>query len=190
MASHKRSDSYYRSIDSLRESQYVIGAKDLELAQRLITAGTEHCKFLRQIFTTMDITAPRYWWSEMDTYKVGTVADSYSSMHKVRPLTKDDFEPDTYIDGDIQEHWEHTLELLNKIAGLYHETKDIKYLRQYKRVLPESFLQKRTWSANYAVLRNIIHQRKNHRLTEWTDGFIPALRRFPYADELLFFNND
>ncbi len=185
MSSYDRMDTHFHN----GEDQCIIGPKDMELAQRLIVAGPEHCKFLRQIFTTMDISAPRYWWSEMDTYKVGTAANSQSSMHKIRPLTKADFEADVMTNPTIEKHWEETIALLNELASQYHETKDIKYLREYKRLLPESFLQTRTWSANYAILRNIIHQRHNHRLTEWTYGFIPMLKLFPYADELLFYNN-
>ena len=179
-----------------------IGPNDLELAQRLILAGSEHGKFMRQIFVSVDITAPIYWWKEMDTYKVGTTANSTSTMHKLisKPITINDFEIDDYeesliidrgeeIDG-WQPHWhleaytERIIEGLEDLRQAYVNTKDRRYWKELIRWLPESYLQTRTWTANYAILRNIYFQRLNHKLTEWRK-FCEWIETLPYASELI-----
>ena len=180
-----------------------IGAKDLDLAQRMIKAGSPNDKFLRQIFVSVDITAPLYWWKEMDTYKVATVANSTSTMHKLAstPITKDCFEMDDYngslkvydrepynIDDYIDDIWDNIIDYCETLRKRYLETKDMKYWKELIRILPESWLQTRTWTANYAVLRQIFHWRKSHKLTEWW-SFCDWIRSLPYAEQLITFEN-
>ena len=188
-----------------------IGPNDIDLAQRMIKAGTPNDKFLRQIFVSIDITAPLYWWKEMDTYKVGTTANSTSTMHKLAstPIAidcfeTDDYQPDLDIEPAISETdedenfiWsagyqiedmaESIIEDLEALRQRYLETKDKRYWKELIRWLPESWLQTRTWTADYAVLRNIIHWRSGHKLTEWHQ-FIDMCKSLPYAEELLFYN--
>jgi len=186
MNSHHLSDSY---IDN---NEYIIGEKDLKLAQTLIKSGTEHCKFLRQIQVWCDIDEPRYWWSEFDTYKVGTSANSSSTMHKLFnkkfPITKDMFVicPE---DEDIAEI------VIGRINEIREEWLTIECNQQYKdylllrakRLLMEGYLQLRTVNLSYAVIRNIILQRKNHRLKEeWQDIFCKWATTIPYSKELIF----
>jgi len=178
-----------------------IGPNDMDLAQRMIKAGTPNDKFLRQIFVSVDITAPLYWWKEMDTYKVGTTANSTSTMHKLAstPITMDCFEMDDFDettkvfdcepynpDVYIKECWEHIIEICEYLRQRFNETKDKKYWKELIRILPESWLQTRTFTCNYAVLRNIIHWRVGHKLTEWAQ-FIEWCRTLPYAEDLLFY---
>ena len=176
-----------------------IGPNDMKLAQTLIKAGPEHRKFLRQIFVSVDITAPLYWWKEMDTYKVGTVSDSCSTMHKLasNPITMDCFETDDYIgstkiydrepynkDATMDDIWKGLIEACETLRQRYNETHDKQYWKELVRILPESWLQKRTWTANYEVLRNIYFQRKNHKLSEW-HSFNAMVERLPYAKDLI-----
>lgn len=178
-----------------------LGPNDLSLAQKLIRAGAEHAKFLRQIFVSVDISAPIYWWKEMDTYKLGTTANSTSTMHKLtsKPITLDSFETDDYdrhliiYNDDTDEyfnHWhleryvERTIESLEDLRQMYLNTNDIKYWKELIRWLPESYIQTRTWTANYAVLRNIYFQRNNHKLTEWIQ-FCDWIFTLPYGGELI-----
>ena len=180
-----------------------IGAKDMDLATRMVKAGTPNDKFLRQIFVSVDITAPLYWWKEMDTYKVATTANSTSTMHKLAstPITKDCFEMDDYIgnlklydrepyntDDYVDDMWENIICYCETLRQRYNETKDIRYWKELIRILPEGWLQTRTWTADYSVLRNIIHWRKNHKLTEWHQ-FVEWASTLPYANELLLFEN-
>ena len=161
---------------------YMIGEKDLELAMKLVRAGAEHRKFLRQIFVSMDITAPLYWWKEMDTYKVGTTANSTSTMHTLhkRPLTIDDFSFDEV--GEIETQLICKLNSLIEIIQVYKDNlqEKEKYWRRLIQLLPSSFNQMRTWTSNYEVLRNIYHQRKNHKLSEWKE-FCRVLETLPYS---------
>lgn len=182
------------AVDSNNCKFLGIGPNDMDLAQRMIRAGSPNDKFLRQIFVSVDITAPLYLWKELDTYKVGTVANSTSTMHKLAstPITIDCFEID---DLDITAAYKSVLynpdtmiEYLEYLRQKYLETKDKKYWKELIRWLPEGWLQTRTWTANYAVLRNIIHWRKGHKLTEWK-SFIDWCHTLPYAEELLFFEN-
>lgn len=184
-----------------------IGPEDLFLAQRLIKAGSEHRKFMRQIFVSVDITAPLYWWKEMDTYKVGTVSNSTSTMHKLAstPITlkcfeTDDFNPDLIYykqeedaftpagENSIKQLSEFFIEQLEFLRQKYNETKDKRYWKELIRWLPESWLQTRTWTGNYENLLGICSkgQRRNHKLTEWSDAFISFARGLPYAQELIF----
>ena len=168
-----------------------IGPNDMDLAQRMIRAGSPNDKFLRQIFVSMDITAPLYWWKEADTYKVATTSNSTSTMHKLAttPITIDCFEMDDFqsIGRGSEKTWEIIISICEDLRQNYLKTKDKRYWKELIRILPESWLQTRTWTANYAVLRNIIHWRQNHKLSEWQQ-FIDHCRTLPYADELLFYN--
>lgn len=196
LESWDKSDSYWGNDESCLES-YVIGENDLELAQKLIKAGSEHRKFLRQIFVSVDITAPLYWWKEFDTYKVGTVNNSTSTMHKLAstPITMDCFEMDDFEnvnpfevfgrnDDDVITTFELFLTFLEELRLAYDKTKDKRYWKELIRLLPESWLQKRTVTINYENLLNIYHQRKNHKLTEW-HKFCEWVESLPYAKELI-----
>lgn len=182
---------------------YIIGEHDMQLAQKLIKGGPPHSKFLRQIFVTIDITAPLYWWKEMDTYKISTTANSTSTMHKLAstPITKECFEMDDYnnllmynkepyeIDNYTDDIWDEIICHCETLRKRYLETKDIKYWKELIRLLPESWLQTRTWTADYEVLRNIVHWRSKHKLTEWHQ-FVDFIKTLPYAKQLIFYNND
>jgi len=186
-----------------RMSKFIIGEKDLDLAQRLIKGGPPHSKFLRQIFVTIDITAPLYLFKELDTYKIGTTANSTSTMHKLAstPITKDCFEMDDYenikvydnepydIDDYTDDIWDEIIGHCETLRKRYLETKDIRYWKELIRLLPESWLQTRTWTADYEVLRNIVHWRSTHKLSEWRQ-FVGFIKTLPYAEELIFYNND
>jgi hypothetical protein len=181
-----------------------IGENDMKLAQSLIRAGSEHRKFLRQIFVSVDITAPLYWWKEFDTYKVGTVANSTSTMHKLAStqITMDCFEMDDFEHCDIESEdmvfplkfiWDSLVHDLEFLRQKYLATKDKRYWKELIRLLPESWLQKRTITMNYENILNMIHQRKNHKLNEWSgvdnpsnENFIKWAKTLPYAEELLF----
>lgn len=167
-----------------------LGPKDLKLAQTLIGAGTEHGKFLRQIYVSMDITAPLYWWKEMDTYKIGTTADSQSTMHKLtsEPITGTDFSFST-LDSDIQTLYAGAIWNCEWLRQKYNETHEEKYWKSLIQLLPSAYNQTRTWTANYAVLRNIYFQRKNHKLTEWHE-FCDQIKTLPWAEELICFKGE
>ena len=206
MESWGKSDSGMRGLNNT----LVIGKNDLQLAQTLIKAGSEHRKFMRQIFVCVDITAPLYWWKEFDTYKVGTVANSTSTMHKLAstPITKDCFEMDDFenvsyetfetgvefegfkelADYTVDYAWNGTLDCLEKLRQKYNETKDIRYWKELIRLLPESWLQKRTITMDYENLLAICSkgQRRFHKLTEWSRAFIDWARTLPCAQELIF----
>lgn len=184
----------------------LLGPKDLELAQKLIRAGSEHRKFLRQIFVSFDLTAPLYFWKEFDTYKIGTVANSTSTMHKLAstPITLDCFETDDYepnivvssgrsINGEweftVEDYTEDIIDICEKIRQKYLETKDKKYWKELIRWLPESWLQTRTITMSYENVFNIIHQRSNHKLSEW-NWLVNEFKILPYANELLFLIKD
>ena len=175
-----------------------IGPKDLDLAQRMIKAGTSDRKFMRQIFVSVDITAPLYWWKEFDTYKVSTVANSTSTMHKLAstPITFDCFEMDDFenlrvydnepynTDTFITDIWDDIIGYCETLRLRYNETKDKRYWKELIRVLPEAWLQTRTVTLNYEVLRNIYFQRRYHKLTEW-HRFCEWIESLPYGKELI-----
>lgn len=189
-----------------------IGENDLKLAQKLIRAGSEHRKFMRQIFVSVDITAPLYWWKEFDTYKVGTVANSTSTMHKLSntPITLECFEIDDYCDnlmsslqleGDFTNHYSSgdeplcIIDWLESLRLKYLETKDKKYWKEIIRWLPEGWLQTRTVTMNYENLLAMCSrgQRRFHKLNEWSgaddpnlENFISWVRTLPYAQEFIF----
>ena len=192
-----KSDSGAKGLNN----SFRIGKNDLELAQTLILAGSEHRKFMRQIFVSVDITAPLYWWKEFDTYKVGTVANSTSTMHKLAstPITMDCFEMDDFealpcnleeleVIPYCTEAWSYLLKYLEYLRNTYNETKDKRYWKELIRLLPESWLQKRTITMNYENLLAICSkgQRRYHKLTEWSESFIGWARSLPCAQELLF----
>ena len=175
-----------------------IGPKDLNLAQRMIKAGTSDRKFMRQIFVSVDITAPLYWWKEADTYKIGTVANSTSTMHKLAstPITFDCFEMDDFenlrvydnepynTDTFVTDIWDDIINYCETLRLRYNETKDKKYWKELIRILPEGWLQTRTVTLNYEVLRNIYFQRRYHKLTEW-HRFCEWIESLPYGKELI-----
>lgn len=169
-----------------------IGNADLKLMETLGAAGTDHGKYLRMITVTADITAPLYWWKEYDTYKVGTVANSCSTMHKIqdKKFTISDFSHEHLINerGIAVEDWQSewledlyiTIERLNCARKCFLDTNNKKYWWQMIQLLPSSYNQKRTVQFNYAVLRNIYHSRKNHKLDEWRD-FCRWVERLRYS---------
>lgn len=191
-----RGDSgFYYDYPDANEPTFKIGDNDLTLAKKLIKAGSDHRKFLRQIFVSVDITAPLYWWKEFDTYKVGTVANSCSTMHKIhaKPIEVSDFSfDDMTIDfstGDDPLKFEflysRIVEDCEILRRRYVETNDKKYWRALIQLLPESYNQMRTVTLNYETLRNIYGSRRNHKLTEWSEGFIIWIESLPYAEELI-----
>ena len=175
-------------------TEMLLGPNDLQLMKKLISAGPEHRKFLRQIFVSVDITAPLYWWKEFDTYKVGTVANSCSTMHKLKdtPITRNCFEMSGHEDipmilnafGRTDDFWYWLIEALEYLRQEYLETKDKKYWYELIRMLPESWLQKRTVTMNYENVANIYSQRLHHKLSEWSTGFIQWADSLPYFKEL------
>ena len=188
LESWNKIDSCY--VDKRFNDQFHIGKNDLALMQRLIKAGSEHRKFLRQIFVSVDITAPLYWWKEFDTYKIGTVTNSTSTMHKLAstPITMDYFEMGDFEDlrmFDISTVWEILIFDLERLRKLYNATKDKRYWKELIRLLPESWLQKRTITMNYENILNMYQQRKNHKLIEWSKSFCDWVKTLPYAEELI-----
>lgn len=171
-----------------------IGSNDMGLAKRLIAGGTEHRKFLRQIFVTVDITAPLFWWKEADTYKVGTVANSTSTMHKLAstPITLDCFELGDYSpeldmidDVPLGLRVDLLLDDLEQMRQKYLMTNDKRYWKELVRWLPNGWLQTRTVTMNYENLLSMYHQRRNHKLTEWSIDFINFIKSLPYASDFL-----
>lgn len=170
----------------------VIGKNDLDLMQRLYKCGTEHRKYLRQIFVTMDIVAPLYWWKEFDTYKIGTVANSCSTMHTIhkKPFTIDDFSHEhlSCIDigagiGSPYQQLKDIIRMLNVCRELYLQTKDKEYWWQMIQLLPSSYNQRRTVTMNYENVMNMINQREHHKLDEWVE-LVKILKELPYVKEI------
>lgn len=170
-----KSDSY---VDE-RYNTVHIGENDKALMKRLFNAGTDHRKYLRMITVYADITAPLYWWKEFDTYKVGTVANSCSTMHKLtsRNLTLGDFS----IDNHERCYYVDILRNLNTLIDNYKKTNDIKYFRILVGLMPSSFNQKRTVMLNYEVLANIYKSRQGHKLKEWHE-FCEWIEELPYSE--------
>lgn len=209
---NKYTDWLYNNATLRVEGHYkdfaIIGPKDMKLAKQLIRGGSEHRKFLRQIFVSIDITAPLYIWKELDTYKVGTTANSTSTMHTITnsPITFDKFEVGDFLNVLYLKDFQRA-ELKYPIDEDFVQMCLIPYLEYLRqsylgalevgetetaqsiwkeliRWLPESWLQTRTWTCNYEILRNIYHQRKNHKLTEWHE-FCDVIETLPYANELI-----
>lgn len=224
--SWKKSDSVFRygncnnncpdckGCTVLKGMCFKLGENDLDLARRLIAAGSDHRKFLRQIFVSVDITAPLYWWKEFDTYKVATVANSCSTMHTIhkKEFTIEDFSTehligdwisddnleafvfeDKIIENSINEPIPFSpkdglsliIKLLNQNREKFLETKDKRYWWQMIQLLPTSYNQRRTVTLNYETLRNIYGSRRNHKLDEWSIGFMEWIDSLPYADDLI-----
>ncbi len=180
MNSWARSDSYYNEA-----GEYVLGPNDLDLAKRLRKAGSDHRKFLRQVFVSVDITAPMYWWKEYDTYKVSTVANSTSTMHKItsKPFHIDDFSHD-HMTAQTEAFMQRIVDELEAIRLRYIETKDKADWYDIIQLLPSSYNQMRTCSFNYETLINIYYARKDHKLAEW-HTFCDWILTLPYAEELI-----
>ena len=164
---------------------FVLGENDLSLARRLAVAGSDHRKFLRQIFVSMDIDAPLYWWKEFDTYKVGTVANSCSTMHKIqaKEFSRRDFSIDRLDEGALRV-MDSVIAYLEEERVKYNETKDKQHWHNMIQMLPSSFNQMRTVSMNYEVLINIYYARRHHKLAEW-HTLCEAIEGLPYARELI-----
>ena len=180
MNSWARSDSAYDEAGN-----YVLGENDLSLALRLCAAGSDHRKFLRQIFVSMDITAPLYWWKEFDTYKVGTVANSTSTMHKLhaRPIELSDFSADRLTPASLAE-FERYVGYLEMVRLRYAADQNKTDWYDLIQLLPSSYNQMRTVSLNYEVLANIYFARRNHKLDEW-HVLCGAILELPYARRIL-----
>lgn len=180
MNSWGKMDSYYDEDHS-----FVLGENDLSLAHRLAVAGSDHRKFLRQIFVSMDITAPLYWWKEFDTYKVGTVANSCSTMHKihVKEFTREDFSFDRMTDAALMQ-LDSLIAFLEGERVKFNETKEKEHWHNIIQLLPTSYNQMRTVTFNYEVLINIYYARRHHKLAEW-HTLCEAIENLPYANELI-----
>ena len=191
-------NSWDKADTTVSDDILEIGENDLNLATRLIKAGTEHRKFLRMIHVQMDIIAPLYWWKEADTYKVGTTTNSCSTMHKIaaKEFTLDDFSHEHLIDdqndfenenGQVSSYkdflYYDVLDVLNTARRQYLETKDKKYWWQMIQLLPSSYNQRRTWDMSMETLLSILHQRKNHKLDEWNEFREICLEQVPYLKE-------
>ena len=172
-----------RNADDFTADVFCIGDNDLTLMKKLYKSGTEHRKYLRQIFVSMDIVAPLYWWKEMDTYKVGTVSNSCSTMHKIaaKEFELDDFSHehilDTYLIFDI-------IEELNHYRKLYLETKEKDYWWQMIQLLPSSYNQRRTITMTYENVVSMIKQRDHHKLDEW-NSLCDIFKELPYIKEII-----
>ena len=180
MNSWNRSDSYYNEAH-----EYVLGPNDLGLAMRLRKAGSDHRKFIRQIFVSVDITAPLYWWKEYDTYKVATVANSTSTMHKIhaKPFELSDFSHEKLTDRGLRALVD-LIAVMEQYRTEFIATKDKTAWYNMIQLLPTSYQQMRTCTMNYETLVNIYYARKNHKLEEW-HTFCDWIRTLPYADQLI-----
>ena len=178
--SWSRMDSYYDEAGN-----FVLGENDLSLASRLAKAGSDHRKFLRQIFVSMDITAPLYWWKEFDTYKVGTVANSTSTMHKIqaKEFSREDFSCDRLDEASLA-LLDSVIAFIESERCKFNETKDKQAWHNMIQLLPSSYNQLRTVSMNYEVLINLYYARKTHKLAEW-HTLCDAIEVLPYAKELI-----
>ena len=180
MNSWAKSDSYYDE-----NGKFVMGEADLEFGRRLVSAGADHRKFIRQIFVSVDITAPLYWWKEFDTYKVGTVANSCSTMHKIhsKPFERDDFSHDKMSEGALA-CLDSLIEYLENARLAFVETKEKAHWHDMIQLLPSSFNQMRTVTLNYENLINIYNARCSHKLNEW-HVLCDWILSLPYAEYLI-----
>mgnify|MGYP007024215580 FL=1 len=169
------------------DGSFVFGPNDLDLAMRLAKAGSDHRKYLRMVFVSVDVTAPLYWWKEYDTYKVATVANSTSTMHKIhsKPFSMDDFSCDHMTDG-TKKFMETVVAELENIRLRFKETKSKDDWYDMIQLLPSSYNQMRTCTFNYETLINIYRARKNHKLAEW-HTFCDWIETLPYAEQLITF---
>ena len=186
--SWEKSDSYYGMVEDPEPinpcdwADFIIGPNDLGLMHRLAAAGSDHRKFMRMIMVGMDITAPLYWFKEFDTYKVGTVANSCSTMHTIhtKEFTLDDFSHEHLLDANLKA-LNMLISHLNACRELFNATKGKVFWQQMIQLLPTSYNQKRTVLLNYEVLRNIYHARRHHKLDEW-HGFCDMVETLPHAE--------
>ena len=180
MNSWARMDSYYDE-----EGNFVLGENDLNLAARLAKAGSDHRKYLRQVIVSMDICAPLYWWKEFDTYKVGTVANSCSTMHKIqaKEFTREDFSCEK-MSEDALSVLDGIISFMEKERLAFIETKDKAHWHNMIQLLPTSYNQLRTVTLNYEVLINIYRARRYHKLDEWKI-LCAEIERLPYSKELI-----
>lgn len=184
-------NSWEKSDSSVVDGHsFFVGDNDFALMRTLANAGTDHGKFMRMIHVQCDVTAPLYWWKEADQYKVGTVTDSCSTMHKIaaKEFTLDDFSHEHLLGKAVQYNGyvptsvlECTIGALNEFRKLYLESKNKVFWWQMIQLLPSSYNQLRTWDLNYAVLKNIYHARKDHKLDEWHD-FCDWIESLPYSE--------
>ena len=183
MNSWDKSDS---KKSSHAPNDWIIGKNDLNLMRILYNAGSEHRKYLRQIFVSMDITAPLYWWKEFDTYKIGTTADSCSTMHKIhaKEFELDDFSHEHLSEDVIRNPLNATINCLNFFRELYLQHKDKDDWWQMIQLLPSSYNQRRTVTMNYENVVTMIRQRTGHKLDEWND-FVSILKNLPYVQEII-----
>ncbi len=180
MNSWAKMDSYYDD-----KGNYILGQNDLDLCRRLACAGPDHRKFLRQIFVSMDITAPLYWWKEFDTYKVATVANSTSTMHKIhtKPFERADFSCDR-LSGAAPAALDALISVLESERLAFVETKDRAHWHNIIQLLPSSYNQMRTVTFNYETCVNMYYARRHHKLAEW-HTLCDAIAALPYADMLI-----
>ena len=180
MNSWAKSDSAYDE-----KGNYILGENDLTLAKKLCRAGSDHRKFMRQILVSADITAPLYWWKEFDTYKVATVANSTSTMHKIhaKPFELSDFSADKLSDGALAAFRAY-IDYMETTRLRFVETKDKRDWYDLIQLLPSSYNQLRTVTMNYETLVNIYYARRAHKLDEW-HVFCDWIRTLPYADDLI-----
>jgi hypothetical protein len=176
-------NSWAKSDSEYVDGKYVIGENDLDLMKRLVRAGSDERKFMRQILVSMDITAPLYWWKECDTYKVGTVANSCSTMHKIHAseFNISDFSVER-VSGEAGKQLIYAIvDYLELNRKLFNETKQKRFWENMIQMLPSSYNQKRTITLNYEVLRNIYHARRHHKLEEW-HTLCDAIEKMPYSE--------
>ena len=180
-----RMDSYYDE-----DGNFILGENDLSLAVKLAKAGSDHRKYLRQIMVSMDITAPLYWWKEFDTYKVGTVANSTSTMHKIqaKEFTREDFSMEK-LTGKALDMMDAVIACLEEERLKFIETKAKENWINMIQLLPSSYNQMRTVTMNYEVLINIYYARRSHKLSEW-HVLCDEILKLPYADKLICVKNE
>ena len=180
MNSWSRSDSYYDE-----SGEFIVGPADLKLGRGLVASGSDHRKFIRQIFVSVDVTAPLYWWKEYDTYKIGTVANSCSTMHRIhsKSFSQSDFSHDR-MSPEALKQLNRLIEFLESERVLYNETKDQTHWHNMIQLLPTSYNQMRTCTMNYENLINIYSARRNHKLAEW-HSFCRWIEELPYSDSLI-----
>lgn len=174
-------NGFYYKPQTIDGYIFHMGENDLKLATNLVKAGTDHSKFMRMIIFSCDITAPLYWWKEMDTYKVGTVRNSCSTMHKImeKDFSKEDFSFEK-VNFEYRRQAEDFIDGLNLIKKEYCLNKEKGEWETLIQLLPSSYNQRATWTANYGVLRNIYHSRANHKLDEWRE-FCNMIEQLPYS---------
>ena len=185
LSSWDKSDSFFDG-----DGRFVLGEADLSLARRLAVSGSDHRKFLRQIFVSVDITAPIYWWKEFDTYKIATVANSTSTMHRIhsKPFSADDFSVD-HLTDEGRAAFDTFVAYLEKARLAFVETKDKKYWYDMIQLLPSGYNQMRTVTLNYETLINMYYARRHHKLDEW-HTLCAWIESLPYAAELIFVRGD